>query len=58
MPSIRIRKQRKFEVFRGGGMWIGTCSCGKKWQFWFFGATLGYGLEHLRRCIANGNNDV
>jgi hypothetical protein len=31
-------------------MWYGYCdSCHKTWQFHFFGATLGYGLEHLRR---------
>ena len=30
-------------------MWRGYCTCGKDWQFWYFGATLGYGLEHIRR---------
>lgn len=37
-------------------MWKGECTCGSKWQFWFFGATLGYGLEHLRRC--NGATNI
>lgn len=31
-------------------MWCGSCTCGSTWQFWAFGATLGFGLEHLRRC--------
>lgn len=32
-------------------MWKGGCdNCGQTWQFCFWGATLGYGLEHLRRC--------
>lgn len=30
-------------------MWVGECTCTVTWQFHFFGATLGYGLEHLRR---------
>lgn len=33
-------------------MWRGVCTCGEDWQFHFFGATLGYGLEHIRRAIA------
>lgn len=33
-------------------MWRGECSCGMTAQFWFFGATLGYFLEHhRRRCV-------
>lgn len=28
------------------GMWYGTCDCGIRTQFWFWGATLGYMLQH------------
>lgn len=49
---IHIWKQNNFTVLRGGEMWEGKCTCGKTWKFWFFGATLGYGLEHIRREIA------
>lgn len=47
--KIKVWKQLKPDVqfFR---MWRGKClRCQKTWQFWFFGATLGYGLEHQRR---------
>jgi hypothetical protein len=47
---IRIRKQMKDVHNLDFRMWVGKCSCGMEWQFWFFGATLGWGLEHLRRC--------
>lgn len=29
------------------GMWVGRCTCGREWKFWFWGASVGYGLEHL-----------
>jgi hypothetical protein len=46
--KIRIWKEKR--PIRFYRMWRGQCDCGKTWQFWFFGATLGYGLEHQRRC--------
>ena len=49
-PRIRVRKQLN-SALDYYNMWEGWCSkCKYKWQFWFFGATLGHGLEHQRRC--------
>lgn len=42
--KIRIRRY-PLELAK----WKGYCLCGKQFQFHFFGATLGFGLEHLRR---------
>lgn len=28
------------------GMWTGECTCGLKTQFWFWGSTLGYMMQH------------
>jgi hypothetical protein len=42
------KEMNQHQFFR---MWRGHCSaCNKYTQFWFFGATLGYMLEHIRRC--------
>lgn len=47
---VKIRKRDTNTVLKlFMPMWTGNCACGKTWQFHFFGATLGYGLEHLRR---------
>jgi len=47
MPKIEVWKSKEERQ-----EWMGVCSCGKAWMFHFFGATLGFGLEHLRRHLA------
>jgi hypothetical protein len=53
-PHIVVNKQMAGDYTTPGfHMWCGICTCcWKQWQFWFFGATFGYGLEHLRICTA------
>lgn len=50
---ILIRKNKSGNVLQYHNMWQGRCyitNCSRPtWQFWAFGATLGYGLEHIRR---------
>jgi len=49
-PHILIWKN-KVEGDTRYMMWQGVChKCQGVWQFWHFGASLGYGLEHQRRC--------
>jgi hypothetical protein len=50
--AVHISIAKRIEGIPFSGMWVGDCTCGKVWKFWFFGATLGYGLEHIRREIA------
>ena len=52
MNHIRIFKERS-RIHSFYSMWRGGCTCGHDWQFWFFGAALGYGIEHLRRHCAD-----
>jgi len=51
--KIHIYKELNPYHKRSYRMWKGYCylpNCKRRsWQFWFFGATLGYGLEHIRR---------
>jgi hypothetical protein len=53
-PAIRVwlgvPRQRSFGLQHHSVMWCGACNCGKTWQYFDHGATLGAGLEHLRRC--------
>ena len=51
-PHIIINKQLEGDWKTPGyKMWNGIClKCMTQWRFWFFGATLGFGLEHIRRC--------
>lgn len=49
-PKVVVWKELKQQHMLHN-MWRGYCQgCGKRTQFWFFGATLGYMLEHIRRC--------
>lgn len=51
---IKIWKQTyPTSLLHAQDMWYGYCQgCNKRWQYWYFGATLGYGLEHIRREIS------
>lgn len=50
-PRIKVWKEMDREQ-QSYMMWRGMCrKCHDMWQFWLFGASLGYGLEHQRRCV-------
>ena len=49
--KVRVWKEKDRNQAWTFNMWRGYCgACDKYIQFWFFGATLGYMLEHIRRC--------
>ncbi len=61
--SIKIRKKVPripgWDIPSRMKMWYGECfDCGYFWQYWDFGATLGAGLEHMRRCRRRKHNEV
>jgi hypothetical protein len=54
-PRIYVWKKKLGTTGLYQRMWCGKCyGCGGVWQFHFFGATLGYGLEHQRRRCNGG----
>jgi hypothetical protein len=60
--QIKVRKKVPTDpmsiTFFVQKMWVTECTCGESLQYWFFGATLGAGLEHIRRGVAADGQTV
>lgn len=57
-PHIIVRKNTSEYASQFHQMWVGKCTCGYTWQYWYYGAALGHGLEHIRQDVANASTDV